>query len=260
MAFVRPKKHLGQHFLMDHNIAQKIVNSLSDELNYKVLEIGAGTGILSKYLIPKYQSQYYIIEIDNESVEFLRNEFPEMQNSIYAEDFLHFNIQEQFPDGLKIIGNFPYNISSQIVFKILNNRHLVSEMVGMFQKEVAERIASVSGNKTYGILSVLTQAFYKVEYLFSVSEKVFNPPPKVKSAVIKLSRNTEKQIVNEKLFFQVVKTAFGQRRKTLRNSLKQMLLTPDNDNKYLPLRAEQLTVDDFIALTEIINLQREAIS
>lgn len=251
MKQVRAKKYLGQHFLNDLNVAQKITDSLSYQ-NYKtILEIGPGMGVLTQYLLKK-DSEIYVIEIDKESVSYLRNHFSDLQNKIIEGDFLKLPLHQLFNDSFALIGNFPYNISSQILFKTLENKELIPEVVGMFQKEVAERIAAKAGNKTYGILSVLIQAFYEVEYLFTVNEDVFTPPPKVKSAVIRLTRKKKLEIdCDEKMFRLVVKTAFNQRRKTLRNALKSIPLKDEQKVKpYLSLRAEQLSVDDFIQLTQ----------
>lgn len=245
---VRAKKHLGQHFLKDENIAKRIVDSLRWEGYDQVLEIGPGMGVLTKYLIQE-KKNISVVEIDTESVEYLNQNYPELP--VYAEDFLRMNLAEKFNnEPICVLGNFPYNISSQIVFKVIENRNQVPEMAGMFQKEVAERICAKEGSKTYGILSVLTQAYFKAEYLFTVDENVFNPPPKVKSGVIRLTRIREKLEVDEKLFFQVVKAAFNQRRKTLRNALKSLNLSQHEiEENLLNLRAEQLSVAQFIALT-----------
>jgi|ERR1051326_2674323 16S rRNA (adenine1518-N6/adenine1519-N6)-dimethyltransferase len=260
-SFVSPKKHLGQHFLRDENIARKIVSSLSKK-NYKTaVEVGAGTGVLTKYLLQEKDLELFVVEIDKESIAYLKKNFPELKDKIIEKDFLEFNSGWLFGEQLTtnnnqpfaIIGNFPYNISSQILFKVLEYRNQIPEVVGMFQKEVAQRVASVPGNKTYGILSVLVQAFYKVEYLFTVHENVFFPPPKVKSAVIRLTRNaTEKLNCGEELFFDVVKTAFNQRRKTLRNALSKFETKKINSD-FLSKRAEQLSVNDFVALTNLIS-------
>lgn len=248
---VKAKKHLGQHFLKDENIAKQIVESLSWNGFENVLEIGPGMGVLTKYLIQE-KKNVSVVEIDTESVEYLNKNYPDLP--IFAEDFLKMNLSERFNhQPVSILGNFPYNISSQIVFKIIEDRILVPEMVGMFQKEVAERICAEEGSKVYGILSVLTQAYYKAEYLFTVDENVFNPPPKVKSGVIRLTRFREKLEINEKLFFTVVKLAFNQRRKTLRNALKSLNIDEDKiEDNLLNLRAEQLSVDKFIELTSKI--------
>ncbi len=233
---VRPKKELGQHFLTDEHIAKRIVDSLTEKGN--LIEVGPGKGVLSKYLIEDKDLNNYFIEFDGESVDFLK--YP-------LEDFFG---EESF----NIIGNFPYNISTQIFFKVLEYRSQVTEVVGMIQKEVAERIASGPGNKTYGILSVLLQAFYQIDYLFTVKEGVFFPPPKVKSGVIRLKRNDVKSLdCDEKSFFKVVKAGFNQRRKTLRNSLKVFEMEQDDQVKeLLTKRAEQLTVADFVTLTKAI--------
>jgi len=251
---VKAKKHLGQHFLNDENIARKIADTLSLEGYDKVLEIGPGMGVLTKYLLEK-PTQTYVIEIDAESIEYLKAYYPKLHNHIISKDFLKYNLQEIFENKpFAIVGNFPYNISSQIVFKMLEMREQVPEFSGMFQKEVAERICEKKGSKTYGILSVLVQAFYKAEYLFTVSENVFTPPPKVKSGVLKLTRKENFQLeCNEKMFFNVVKTAFNQRRKTLRNSLKTLQIPEDKKGeKIFDLRPEQLSVEDFIEITKMI--------
>lgn len=251
---VRAKKHLGQHFLNDLNVAQKIVESLSWQGYEQVLEIGPGMGVLTQFLIEKNQN-IQVVEIDEESVQFLNKKYNLTQErlKIYSEDFLKMNLSANFNAPLAILGNFPYNISSQILFKILENKNIVPEMVGMFQKEVAERVVATHGSKTYGILSVLVQAYYDVEYLFTVDEHVFSPPPKVKSAVIRLTRNdTRFEILNEKYFFTLVKTAFNQRRKTLRNALKSLNYSVDfKISEVLNLRAEQLSVADFIDLSNV---------
>ena len=252
--YVRPKKHLGQHFLIDKNIARKIAGSLLLQGYSDVLEIGGGTGVLTEFLLQNSEINLHVIDVDRESVTFLKNRFPEMQERILEEDFLKFNPSAVFKGSYGIIGNFPYNISSQIFFKILEERNSVREVVCMLQKEVAERIVSAPGSKTYGILSVLLQAFFSPEYLFTVGEKVFHPPPNVKSAVIRLTRNTLRSLeCNEKLFFKVVKQAFATRRKTLRNALK--VFRKDGEFPKLPvfdLRAEQLSVKDFVTLTKVI--------
>lgn len=248
---VRAKKHLGQHFLNDKSIANRIIDSLTWEDYNQVLEIGPGMGVLTKFLIEAKQN-ISVVEIDHESVEFLQKNYPEL--TVYSEDFLKMDLNRHFnQEPICILGNFPYNISTQIVFKIIENRNQIPEMVGMFQKEVAERICSKEGSKVYGILSVLTQAYYNTEYLFTVSEQVFTPPPKVKSGVMRMRRHTEKLEVDEKLFFNVVKLAFNQRRKTLRNALKSILPSgTDFEDKVFQLRAEQLSVDGFIELTKKI--------
>ena len=249
MNYVRAKKSLGQHFLKDENIARKISAALSATGYDSVLEIGPGMGILTAILLERNFPDFRVIEIDKESVAYLKSHFPDLKNIIEG-DFLRLNIDEYFTAQMGIIGNFPYNISSQILFRVLANRHKVIEVTGMFQKEVAERIAAGPGSKTYGILSVLVQAFYNIEYLFTVSENVFSPPPKVKSAVIRLTRNnTLKLECDEVLFFAVVKASFNQRRKTLRNSVRAVYELSCEDNPVLKLRPEQLSVDQFVSLT-----------
>lgn len=249
---VKAKKYLGQHFLNDKNIANKIAASLVNEKSLQILEIGPGTGILTNELL-KYHNNLTLIEIDSESVEYLKNNFEDKFKLIEG-DFLKMNLKNIFNDEFCIIGNFPYNISSQIFFKLLENKEQIPELCGMIQKEVAERIAAKEGSKTYGILSVLLQLFYKIEYLFTVNENVFTPPPKVKSAVIRLTRYRSKlELVNEKNLFMIVKLAFNQRRKTIKNSLSSILNSEtDTSNKYFSMRPEQLSPEDFISLTNII--------
>lgn len=251
---VKAKKHLGQHFLNDENIAQKIADALTLEGYNKVLEIGPGMGVLTKYLLEK-PIETYVIEIDTESVEYLQTHYLKLSNKILSEDFLKYDLTKVFGnDPFAVIGNFPYNISSQIVFKVLEKRNQIPEFAGMFQKEVAERICEKKGSKTYGILSVLTQAFYNTEYLFTVSEHVFTPPPKVKSGVMRMRRKDDFKLpCDEKLFFNVVKTGFNQRRKTLRNSLKTFNLSEKlREDSIFDLRPEQLSVEQFIELTQKI--------
>lgn len=258
MHTVRAKKHLGQHFLTDLNIAKKIADILSLKNYAHVLEIGPGMGILTQFLLAK-ETDVHVIEIDRESVEFLQANFLKLSGKIISNDFLKFDIATYFNrQPFAVIGNFPYNISSQIVFRVLELRHLIPEFGGMFQKEVAERICEKPGSKTYGILSVLVQAFYDAEYLFTVSENVFNPPPKVKSGVLKLTRKANYTLdCDEKLFFTVVKTAFQQRRKTLRNSLKSFQLSDKlKENTIFGKRPEQLSVDEFITLTLLLENDR----
>ena len=224
---VRPKKHLGQHFLTDQNIARKIVDQLS--FQYPVLEIGPGKGVLTQYLLDKCKYGLYVIEIDNEAIEYLRYEFPQLQGSLIEGDVLKTDLSGIMTTPSSIIGNFPYNISSQIFFRILENKDLVNEVVCMIQKEVAQRIATPPGSKEYGILSVLLQTFYQIDYLFTVGENVFFPPPKVKSAVIRLNRNDRHTLpCPDDFFFTVVKLAFNQRRKTLRNALSPLLKKEHN--------------------------------
>ena len=250
MSKVRAKKHLGQHFLKDLGIARDIAHSLSLNNYSKVLEVGPGMGVLTQFLIT-LDTETFVIEIDKESVSYLKKYYPELDNHLIEGDFLKLPLQEIFKEPIAIIGNFPYNISSQILFKAIDHKDLIPEIVGMFQKEVAERVVSPPGSKKYGIISVLLQCYYDVEYLFTVDETVFNPPPKVKSAVIRLRRNDRDKLeCDEKKFVQVVKTAFGQRRKTLRNALKSLNLVDENTaSQYLSLRAEQLSVEDFMNLT-----------
>jgi len=261
---VRPKKHLGQHFLADPNIARNIVAALQlPDGVQQVLEIGPGMGVLTQYLLQNPAYETSVVEIDTESVAYLKTHYPQLAPRIYATDFLRQNLGALFPgQPLAIIGNFPYNISSQIFFAVLNNRQQVREVVGMIQKEVAERLAEPPGSKTYGILSVLLQAYYKIEYLFTVPPHVFVPPPKVDSAVIRLTRNeTEKLDCDEKLFFRVVKQAFQTRRKTLRNALKPFGLPAEaTTDPIFEKRAEQLGVADFVGLTQRIGQHHAAAS
>jgi 16S rRNA (adenine1518-N6/adenine1519-N6)-dimethyltransferase len=254
MEKVKAKKHLGQHFLKDEDIAKKIADTLSLEGYNDILEIGPGMGVLTKYLLEKNLNTY-VIEIDTESVSYLNENYPKLKDKIISKDFLKYNINEIFEGKqLAIIGNFPYNISTQIVFRALEYRNQIPEFAGMFQKEVAERICEKKGTKAYGILSVLVQAFYDAEYLFTVNENVFIPPPKVKSGVLRLRRKENYKLpCSEKLFFTIVKTAFQQRRKTIRNSLKTLNLSDNlREDSIFDLRPEQLNVDQFIALTQKI--------
>ena len=255
MRLVKPKKFLGQHFLKDLKVAQDIADTVDACPELPVLEVGPGMGVLTQYLLPK-QRPLKVVELDYESVAYLREAFPQLEDNIIEDDFLKMNLTRLF-DGKPFVltGNYPYNISSQIFFKMLENKDLIHCCTGMIQKEVAERMAAGPGSKTYGILSVLMQAWYKVEYLFTVHEHVFNPPPKVKSAVIRMTRNDTTQLgCNEALFKQVVKTTFNQRRKTLRNSIKPILgkdcsLTQD---ALFDKRPEQLSVQQFIELTNMV--------
>ncbi len=249
---VKPKKHLGQHFLIDLSISQRISDSLTLHGGYdKVLEIGPGTGALTQFLLqnPNYQTE--VVEVDSESVVYLKEEYPDLK--IYEENFLKMDFAVFGNQKIGVIGNFPYNISSQILFKVLDEKDSIPEVVGMFQKEVAERIAEGPGSKAYGILSVLLQAFYDIEYLFTVDEDVFNPPPKVKSGVIRLRRNEVKSLdCDEKLFKNIIKTTFNQRRKTIRNSIKSLLQGHTLESEFLSERPEQMSVADFVKLTQSV--------
>lgn len=247
---VKAKKHLGQHFLTDENIAKKIVDGLSFEGYSNVLEVGPGTGVLTKYLLEK-DVQLYLAEIDTESIDYLKENYNKIGDKTFVGDFLKTDFSYLNNEPLAIIGNFPYNISSQILFKIVDHFEQIPEMVGMFQKEVAERTAAVPRTKDYGILSVLIQAYYDVKYLFTVHENVFNPPPKVKSGVIRLTRNPKNGLEgNEILFKKIVKAGFNQRRKKLSNALK-ILNIPEvlKTHEFMDKRAEELSVEDFISLT-----------
>ncbi len=250
MQKVRAKKSLGQHFLNDKNIAQKIADSLVRDKLKAIVEIGPGMGVLTQFLMNE-TVPFHAIEIDRESVDYLKKEYHDKE-FVVSGDFLKLDLSD-FGEPLGIIGNFPYNISSQILFKVLDYKDRVEEVVCMLQKEVAERIASIHGNKTYGILSVLLQAYYNIEYLFTVHEHSFNPPPKVKSAVIRLKRNERRVLpCDEKLFKRVIKQSFNQRRKTLRNSLKNICLDLDSSAEIFNKRPEQLSVEEFISLTQLI--------
>ncbi|MFW5757766.1 MAG: 16S rRNA (adenine(1518)-N(6)/adenine(1519)-N(6))-dimethyltransferase RsmA [Bacteroidota bacterium] len=255
---VKPKKKLGQHFLRNSDIAARVVDSLTGIGNYQhVLEIGPGTGVLSQFLIQRKHWQWWGVEVDHESVIYLKKQFPDYNSFVLHQDFLSMDVASfSQSQSVAVIGNFPYNISSQILFKVLENRHLITEVVGMFQKEVAQRIVAPPGKKINGILSVLCQAFYNVELLFMVDEYEFFPPPKVKSAVIRLTRNeTVKLDCNEKDFFNVVKTAYNQRRKTLRNALRSLSVDwSDTTVEHLSgQRAEQLHVNEFVAITKTLS-------
>lgn len=257
MSTVRAKKHLGQHFLNDKSAAQKIVEALEPTLGFKhVLEVGPGMGVLSDFLLQKDAYETWLIDVDDESIVFLADKYPQLDNRLIHGDFLTLDFSRFFGDKMAVIGNFPYNISSQILFKILEQRGRVVQMVGMFQKEVAERCVAKPGNKEYGILSVFLQAYYDVRYLFTVKAGAFNPPPKVLSGVIKMTRNDRDRLdCDEKLFWRVVKAAFNQRRKTLRNALSAVVPKDRMSNNPLyELRAERLSVEDFVILTnEIAN-------
>ncbi len=253
MKYIKAKKHLGQHFLKDEDIARKIVHSISDEENKIVVEIGPGMGVLTKFLLEKQHFRVWTIEIDKEAIRYLHENFPKLANRIIDCDVLKFNFKEKFKEKISIIGNLPYYISSQIFFQIINNKNIIDEAVCMVQKEVAERIAASPGSKTYGLLSVSLQVYYSIDYLFTVDENVFHPPPKVKSAVIKLKRNSlEKLNCDEKLFKKVVKTCFNQRRKTIRNSIKSIVAPASIESEWLAKRPEELSVDDFVNLTRLV--------
>jgi len=255
MSKVKAKKHLGQHFLNDKKAAERIVTSLNPALGFdQVLEVGPGMGVLTDFLIQQNAYQTFVVDIDKESISYLHEHYPSLSERIIDGDFLALNFDNYFSRRLAIIGNFPYNISSQILFKVLEERDRVLQVVGMFQKEVAERCCAKPGNKEYGILSVFLQAYFKVEYLFTVKAGAFTPPPKVLSGVIRLTRNEVSQLnCDEKLFWSVVKAGFNQRRKTLRNSLSAVVPKDKmSDNSLYELRAERLTVEDFVALTNEI--------
>ena len=250
---VRPKKALGQHFLTDQNIARKIVDQLSPDVE-SVIEVGAGTGVLTQFMVNDILDKFYVIEIDKESIEYLQQHYPSLGDHLIQGDFLKADLSQYGQRTMAIIGNFPYNISSQIFFQVLKYKEQVVEVVGMVQKEMAERMAAKEGSKTYGILSVLMQAWYDIDYLFTVHENVFNPPPKVKSAVIKMRRNAVTDLgCDEKLFVNIVKQAFNQRRKTMRNSLRSILGTDIIDNEVFNKRPEQLSVKEFIDLTNLVS-------
>ncbi len=275
MKTVKPKKFLGQHFLKDLSIAKDIADTVDYCPNLPILEVGPGMGVMTQFLISK-ERLVKVVEIDYESVEYLRRHFPQLEENIIEDDFLKMHLENTFNGQSFILtGNYPYNISSQIFFKMLDYKDLIPCCTGMIQKEVAERIAAGPGSKTYGILSVLIQAWYNVEYLFTVHENVFNPPPKVKSAVIRMSRNETTDLgCDERLFKQVVKTTFNQRRKTLRNSIRPVLAdadnkleqqanTPKDHSKFLAheffnKRPEQLSVTEFIALTKSVEEETKA--
>lgn len=247
---VHPKKYLGQHFLTDPGIAERIVNALTPREDQVVIEVGPGKGILTRVLLERSIHRLVAVEIDSESIRYLKSNFPALGENLIASDFLKLDLGMFDSEELSIIGNFPYNISSQIFFRVLENRNRVKQVVGMVQREVAARIASPPGSKEYGILSVLLQAFYRTKMLFTVKPGSFFPPPKVVSAVIRLERNESRSLgCDEALFFRVVKTCFNQRRKTIRNSLKTILLNLEGDSGILRKRPEELSVGEFIELT-----------
>jgi 16S rRNA (adenine1518-N6/adenine1519-N6)-dimethyltransferase len=258
MEQVRAKKSLGQHFLKDLNIARKIAQSVETGNFQKVLEIGPGMGVLTQYLLERTEFETWAVEIDTESVAYLNTHFPQLENRLISGDFLRLSA-ESYPEGnFAVAGNFPYNISSPIFFKILEHRNRIPQVVCMLQKEVAVRLAASHGSKDYGILSVLLQTFYDIEYLFTVNENVFSPPPKVKSGVIRLKRNTRESLpCDEKFFFTVVKTAFNQRRKTLNNNLKPLGIPFPEGHPFAGLRVEQLSVADFIQLAADLETERK---
>ncbi|MGY6563064.1 MAG: 16S rRNA (adenine(1518)-N(6)/adenine(1519)-N(6))-dimethyltransferase RsmA [Luteibaculaceae bacterium] len=252
---VKPKKHLGQHFLKEASICKKIVEALNPSTANAILEIGPGMGALTEFLLEQYNELVYVSEIDTESIDYLKTHLPSLNNRILSQDFLTLKLGHLFPEGVTIIGNFPYNISTQILIKVVENKDLVPEMVGMFQKEVAERVISPPGSKVYGITSVFAQLWYNSTYLFTVKEGSFIPPPKVKSGVIKLVRNNRTTLpVEEKFLYQVIKTGFNQRRKTLRNSLKSLMAEPNafSETPIFNQRPEQLSPDDFIELALLL--------
>ncbi len=249
MKKVRAKKHLGQHFLNDVSIAKSIVDSLSGNGYNEIIEVGPGMGVLTQFLLNQ-DLNIHVIEIDSESVIYLESTYPKLIPKIHKIDFLKVDLTKITNKPFGLIGNFPYKISSQILFKALEYKDQIPEIVGMFQKEVAERVASNPGNKKYGIISVLLQAYYEIEYLFTVHEDVFNPPPKVKSGVIRLKRNKKLKLeCNEKLFKSIVKKSFNQRRKILKNALKPFIKSFEFEDSLLSLRAEKLSVNNFVYLT-----------
>lgn len=252
---VRAKKHLGQHFLKDKGICEKIADQFSSHHNCKnVIEIGPGMGALSDFLIERGDLNLWLLDVDTESIDYLKDRYPDLSERIILGDFLRMDLKQLMgEERFCVVGNFPYNISTQILFKCLEQRNQIPEIMGMFQKEVAVRVAEKPGSKEYGITSVLLQAFYDIHYCFTVDEHVFIPPPKVKSGVIRCTRNSRENLgCDEKLFFQVVKMAFNQRRKTLRNSLKQLLRGRELPDVFTNERPEKLSVDQFITLTKFI--------
>jgi 16S rRNA (adenine1518-N6/adenine1519-N6)-dimethyltransferase len=250
---VRAKKHLGQHFLTDANIARNIVDALLEkDPNTPVLEIGPGTGVLTNHLLERVP-RFVALDVDRDSIDFLKRKYPAHSDKFILSDFLEHDLSAISDEKFNVIGNFPYNISSQIFFRVLDFKDRVPMLVGMFQKEVAERVAEPPGSKAYGILSVLLQAFYDIEYLFTVHEQVFNPPPKVKSAVIRLTRNkVDKLPCDEVLFKRIVKTTFNQRRKTIRNSIRPVYSDPSRTHPLFVKRPEQLGVAEFVELTRFV--------
>jgi 16S rRNA (adenine1518-N6/adenine1519-N6)-dimethyltransferase len=250
---VRAKKHLGQHFLTDKNICKKIADQVRLHQGCKkVLEIGPGMGALTEFLIQREELDLYVMDIDRDSIAYLKVHYPALENKIVEADFLKADLKTIMGDEpYAVVGNFPYNISTQILFKCLEHRNQIPEIMGMFQKEVAERVAEKPGTKAYGIMSVLLQAFYDIEYCFTVDEHVFNPPPKVKSGVIRCTRNSRQSLdCDEALFIRIVKMSFNQRRKTIRNSIKLLIKDKGYDHEILNLRPERLSVEDFVFLTK----------
>lgn len=255
MGTVRAKKHLGQHFLNDKNAAKRIADALDTSLGFaQVLEVGPGMGVLSDFLLQKEEYETFLIDIDDESIEYLADKYPQLGDRLIHGDFLQLDFSQYFGKKMAVIGNYPYNISSQILFKVLEERDRVVQMAGMFQKEVAERCVAKPGSKEYGIISVFLQAYYDVEYLFTVKAGAFNPPPKVLSGVMRMTRNTVTELgCDEALFWKVVKAGFNQRRKTLRNALAGVIAKDKmSDNPLYELRAERLTVQNFVELTNEI--------
>lgn len=249
---VRAKKHLGQHFLTDKNVSRKIAQQFGSHQGCKkVLEIGPGMGAMTQFLLEDETLDVSVMEVDKESVEYLNAFFPKLKGKIYDGDFLKYNLKSIYGDEpFAVVGNFPYNISSQILFRCIDYRNQIPEVMGMFQKEVAERVAEKKGSKVYGIISVLLQTFYDIEYCFTVDEHVFNPPPKVKSGVIRLTRNSRQELpCNEKLFIQIVKATFNNRRKMIRNTIKPFLKGQELEHDFMAMRPEQLSVEEFIELT-----------
>ena len=255
---VRAKKSLGQHFLKDENIAKRTVEALVASSG-NILEVGPGTGVLTKYLLQRPE-QLKLVEIDYESVDYLEKHYPQIGDNLFRDDFLAMKLDRLFEgESFSVIGNFPYNISSQIFFKVIDCKEFIPEIVGMVQKEVAERMAASSGSKIYGILSVLLQRWFDIEYLFTVDETVFLPPPKVKSAVVRMTRNTRTDMqCDEQLFIRLVKTTFNQRRKTIRNSIKPLLSDIAFDHEFMSLRPEQLSIAQFIELTNAVQRKLES--
>ena len=258
---VRAKKHLGQHFLIDKNISKKIADQFGNHLGCNtVLEIGPGTGALTQFLVEHEKNDVWVIEVDRDSVAHLKEHYPEkLKDKIIEADFLRIDPSQYFgTKSFAVVGNFPYNISSQILFKCLEHRHQIPEVMGMFQKELAERIAEKPGTKTYGIISDLLQAFYDISYCFTVDEKAFDPPPKVKSGVIRLIRNERAELpCDEKLFIQIVKATFNQRRKMIRNTLKSFIGDREFEHRFLTERPERLSVEDFVELTQAVQAARK---